>query len=77
MLPGGHFADVVFQPHEASSKKLPAERYVIDVTNGTRSKVPFSPGMPTHWLNAELCIYGKTGGGINEVGTWLFNRRHR
>src|SRR5207248_1259998 len=30
--------------------------------------------MPRHWISAELCIYGKTGGGINEVGTWLFNR---
>jgi hypothetical protein len=74
LLPGGHFADVLYKPREVYGKKLPAERYLIDVTNGMRTKVPYSAEMSKYWLDPDQCIFGKTTGGLNEVGTWLFNR---
>ena len=74
LLPGDRFAEILFAPFDVPGKKVRAERYVIDVTNGAQTKVPYSPETLRHWVDSEQCIYAKTSGGINEVGTWLFNR---
>jgi type IV secretory pathway VirB10-like protein len=48
---------------------------LLDTTTGTETPLPFAIEQPSVWLDGEHCLYGKTTGGLDEIGTWLYDRK--
>jgi actin-related protein len=48
---------------------------LLDTSSNTLTDLPFAVNQPCAWLDAGHALYGKATGGLDQVGTWLYDRK--
>ncbi len=81
-IPGGRYLDIVYQGYpsqDAVMNKRPLiKRYRIDRLQGTATALPIEPvTQPGHghitWVDENRYVYARWKGGLNDIGTWLYD----
>jgi hypothetical protein len=75
MVPGTHLADVATGSGGGKeSGPIIGKRYLMDVTTGERTPLPFDETAMGVWVDSTIYIYVQTKGGLSGVGTWAYDR---
>jgi hypothetical protein len=59
---------------KVSGSAAAGERYLMDVTNGQRTPLPFDDKAAGIWVDGNTYLYTQSQGGLSGVGTWAYDR---
>ena len=71
--PGGHRGNRGGRCKGAGQART-GKRFLLDVTTGERTPLPYDDRAMGVWVDPMLYIYVQTTGGLSGVGTWAYDR---